>query len=103
MKTPDFDNQTLPDSELLREFISEITRLENTGAGVPFVFSPSEAFMLLSLLQLALRHPGCVNGAVGEFGRRLAADIEGRVCICGPAMKEVARRGWLGRSSTHTQ
>jgi len=79
-------------NELLLEFTEEVRQLEESGAGMPFVFSPSEAFMLLAILQLALRHPR-VDGTTGQFARTLAENIEGRLCKT-PALKEVARQGW---------
>jgi len=83
------------DPELQQEFLAEIRALEESRAGVPFVFRPSEAFYLLALLQLALRHPGVNRDApgAGKFGYELARNIESRLCRT-PAMAEVARQGW---------
>jgi|KBSMisStaDraftv2_1062788.scaffolds.fasta_scaffold2197489_1 hypothetical protein len=80
---------------LQEEFVKELKALEESGAGMPFVFTPSEAFTLLALLQLALRHPYLddVGATTADFARNLAENIEQRLCIT-PAMQEVARRGW---------
>lgn len=77
---------------LEEQFAADIKDLIDSGAGMPFVFNPGEAFMLLAVLQLALRHPG-LDGAAGKFARELAKNIEQRLCVT-PALKEVARRGW---------
>lgn len=79
-------------TELQEQFCAEIKALEDSGAGMPYVFRPAEAFCLLAILQLALRHPGC-NGQTGEFARAFAENIEKRLCIT-PALQEVARQGW---------
>ena len=87
------------DAALESQFTEELIALEHSGAGLPFIFTPSEAWYLLALLQLALRHPALakasqdVIGQPGEFARGLAENIEGRLCKT-PAMREVARRGW---------
>jgi hypothetical protein len=85
----------MDDKELLEQFTAEIVDLEQSGAGLPFVFKPSEAFYLLALLQLALRHPFVDTDTPGaaQFGEQLARNIESRLCKT-PAMAEVARRGW---------
>lgn len=87
---------TMTDYQLQEQFTAEIIALEEAGAGLPFVFRPSEAFMLLSVLQLALRHPhiGQTAALVQTFARELAENIEGRISKGGPAITEIARRGW---------
>jgi hypothetical protein len=79
-------------SDLQQRFVQEILELQESGAGMPFVFTPSEAFTLLAILQLVLRHPR-IDGPTGEFARSLAENIEERLCKT-PALKEVARQGW---------
>ena len=82
--------------ELQAAFEKELLALEQSGAGMPFTFKPSEGWMLLAALQLVLRHPQ-VNASApgaGAFADKLARNIEGRLCKT-PAMKEVAARGWL--------
>ena len=82
------------DDALLRALTAELAALEESGAGLPFVFRPIEAFYLLALLQLALRHPGALDGPVAVVGRALAENLEQRLGRGGPAIAEVARRGW---------
>lgn len=84
---------------LEEQFAADIKDLIDSGAGMPFVFNPGEAFMLLAVLQLALRHPG-LDGAAGAFARGLAENIEQRLCVT-PALKEVARRGWDSEYDGH--
>jgi hypothetical protein len=93
----------MDDAELEKQFAADVVALEQSGAGMPFTFRPSEAWMLLSLLQLALRHPGVSSDTKGvaEFGKALAKNIEGRLCRT-PAMQEVARRGWDTRYDEKT-
>jgi hypothetical protein len=85
----------MDDAELEKQFAAEVVALEQSGAVLPLQFKPSEAWMLLALLQAALRRPGIDAGpeSVGAFGKTLAKNIEGRLCRT-PAMQEVARRGW---------
>jgi hypothetical protein len=80
---------------LQEEFVNELEALEESGAGMPFVFTPSEAFILLAVLQLALRHPNLADtGAIAAaFARNLAENIEQRLCVT-PVLQEVARQGW---------
>jgi hypothetical protein len=71
----------------------EICALHESGAGMPFIFDPLEAFTLLSLLQTVLRHPS-LSGYPRDFGLKLAQEIEQRISVA-PAIRETARRGWL--------
>jgi hypothetical protein len=81
------------DSRALEEaFTAEMRALVESGAGLPFIFDPLEAFTLLGLLQLALRHPK-IDGFPREFGQGLAHNIEERIGKT-PAIREIARRGW---------
>jgi hypothetical protein len=82
----------LCEAELLEVVTLELRDLREAGAGMPFVFEPVEAFTLMAVLQLALRHPG-LNGYVEAFARNLAQNIEQRLSIQ-PGLKEAARRGW---------
>jgi hypothetical protein len=82
------------DSEaLLAAFTAEIRALVDAGAALPFLLNPVDAFTLLSLLQLALRHP-TIAGYPRELAVKLARDIEERLGKS-PAIHEIARRGWL--------
>ena len=86
----------MDETELQAAFEKELLALEQSGAGMPFTFKPSEGWYLLGALQLVARHPDLKATApeVDAFVNRLARNIEGRLCKT-PAMKEVAARGWL--------
>lgn len=85
----------MTDDELLARAMEEITALEESKAGMPFVFRPSEALMLVSVLQLALRHPNIENhGHVADFARRLAQNIEERLGKNHRWIAELIKRGW---------
>jgi hypothetical protein len=86
----------MQDRELESRFQQELLALEQAGAGMPFVFRPSEAWFLLGILQLVVTHPAIDSAApgAGHFARTLGENIESRLCKFGPAMKEIARRGW---------
>jgi len=51
-----------------------------------------QAIMLLTLLQLALRHPKN-NGASADFGRELGLTIQKHISI-NPTIARVCERGW---------
>jgi hypothetical protein len=86
------------DDILLDAFNAEIRSLTEAGAMVPISLDPAEAFTLMSLLQLALRHPAIV-GFPQAFGRHLAKEIEKRFAEL-PAVSEIARRGWeIGKTT----
>jgi hypothetical protein len=82
----------MDESTLGKAFTEEIRALCESGAGMPFVFDPTEAFALLALLQMVLRHPR-IDGFPREFGLKLAQEIEQRISVT-PAIREMARRGW---------
>jgi hypothetical protein len=82
------------ETEALVELLAvEMRDLVESGAGLPFVFDPAEAFALLAVLQLALRHPG-LAGFAHDVALRLAHNIEQRLGVT-PAIREAARRGWF--------
>ena len=82
----------LTNDELLPMLESEMRDLTESGAGLPFVFSPAEAFALMGLLQLVLRHPA-LSGYPREYAQSLAENIQQRISVS-PAIAEAARRGW---------
>lgn len=88
-------------SELKEEFLRELKQLEDSGAGLPFVLSPGEAWFLLSAVQLVLRHPGMNNGRnanVAEWLHLFARNIQERLCDGHPAMSQIAEMGWDARN-----
>ena len=87
-------NNNNNDDDIFPQFMADLVNLEASGAGMPFVFSPSEAFFLLGTLQLALRHPDFAeHSKAQEFIRGLAEEIERRIGKT-PALRTVAARGW---------
>lgn len=54
--------------------------------------TPLQAWLLLSQLQLALRHPA--NAGVGADFARALAQVLIEYCAPTPALQEMARRGW---------
>ena len=85
----------MTDEQLLQASTEEIKKLHDSGAGVRVEMSPVEAFQILGLLQLALRHPGVQNDrdSVREAGIRIAKQIEDKFAKY-PATAEAMRRGW---------
>lgn len=83
----------MTDEELQEAFTRELIDLEQSGAGLPFILSPAEAWYLLSNLQLSLRHP-MNSGAAAEWIKQFSANIQARLCTGRPAMTELAARGW---------
>lgn len=81
-------------SRLQDDFLAELAALEKSGAVLPFHLRPSEAWYVLSVLQLDLRNPALRGGQMRDFLDSLARNIEGRLCKGRPAMTEVARMGW---------
>jgi hypothetical protein len=86
------DISKIDNDALAQLLVDEIRDLTEDGAGLPCIFSAVEAFTLLSLLQLALRHPG-LHGYTRDFATRLAKDLESRLSVT-PAIRESVRRGW---------
>src|SRR5262245_16513800 len=82
------------DDDIFPQFMTDLIELEKSGAGMPFIFTPWQAFFLLGTLQLALRHPELeTHYAAHVFITGLAKDIEKRIGKT-DALKEVAARGW---------
>ena len=86
--------------ELMEQFLEEMKILESTGYTQPFRLKPSECWMLLATLQLALRHPAVGPSTVGAFALSFARELEQRLCHNRPAMAEIARRGWHDEQET---
>ena len=81
----------MTENDLLEQFKSEMTAFCE-GQPLSLMLSPIEAWALLSHVQLALRHPQN-TGPTSQIARRWAETIQSRL-VTGPAMSEVARRGW---------
>jgi hypothetical protein len=81
-------------TDLLAKMTDEMRVMHDSGVILRFALDPVEAFMLLSSLQLALRHPGVFNTQTGNWLRKFAADLQDNLCNGKPALTEVVRRGW---------
>ncbi len=84
--------EVMSEQELTNALIEEVRVLEISGAGIRMDISAGEAFQLVGLLQLALRHPG-VGGQLHQTAYKLAKFLENKFAPY-PATAEVLRRGW---------
>ena len=84
------------EEELGERFLVELKALHESGAGLRLELSPAQAWYVLSIMQLALRHPTFQtdNQQQAAAVRAIAGDIESRLCNGRPAMAEMARLGW---------
>ena len=90
-------NDNTPDAVLGPQFQAELSDLYTSGKIITIDLEPLQAFYLLASLQLALRHPG-YTGPSADTVKDIAAELESELCTDErPAMKEVARRGWIPR------
>lgn len=86
-------------TQLYRDFLNELQTLQDTGGKLPILLTAAEAFMLLSALQLVLRHPALSRDApagpslLGEFVREVAVTIQQGISVT-PALTRVAAMGW---------
>lgn len=81
-----------PDDPLYEQFSIEFMRLAENTTPILLSLRPLEAWIILSHLQLALRHPENV-GESARVARRIAEQLQAFVAPSG-ALREVARRGW---------
>jgi len=89
------DFEDFGDVLLAEQFTTELVELKKSGARLPLYLDPVQAWQVLAGLQLALRHPGIKDSMTGAALEGIARNIEERLCRQAPAMKEIARRGWL--------
>ena len=80
------------DGDLFKRFKAEMAKLDTDPQMVILELTKTEAWALLSQIQLALRHPGN-TGHTSEYARRLARRLQEAVANEG-AMAEVAEWGW---------
>lgn len=77
---------------LLQKFMQEMAQLSNEPS-IEIQISPLACFCLLAQLQIAFRHPE--NDGMTRFhAEDVARELQGRVCVPGTALFEVAERGW---------
>lgn len=81
----------LDNPEFFEQFKKEMLLIDQY-APLQLTLKRSEAFMLLSQLQLALRHPEN-TGPTADWARELGQTLEGAMSVS-PAIGNVAQRGW---------
>ena len=83
-----------PNYDLEAQVAAELRAAQARGEAIALVIQPADALLLLAHVQQALRHPantGAPAIRARELGERLAL-LLGQVT--GPAVQDVARRGW---------
>jgi hypothetical protein len=75
-----------------RQIAAELERLDQT-APVTLQLTASQAWALLSCLQLAFRHPDS-TGPARQIAEQIARDIQRVVAPEGSALAVLAERGW---------
>jgi hypothetical protein len=78
--------------DLEAQFVAEFAALTDRTEVLSLQISPLDAWILLSQIQLALRHPQNTGPSAGR-ARRIASELQGLVATSG-ALAIVARRGW---------
>lgn len=79
------------EQEFFQQFKREMLLIDEY-APLQLTLKRSEAFLLLSQLQLALRHPENTSYAA-EWARPFADTLASAVSVS-PAIAEIVRRGW---------
>lgn len=79
------------DEELFAAFKSEMLLIDEQPP-LTLPLKRSEAFMLLSQIQLALRRPEN-TGATADWARALGQTLEGALSVS-PAIAKIAKMGW---------
>lgn len=86
------DALTASEQQLVALGARELAHLLDSGAGVRIEMTPVEAFHLVAMIQLSLRHPGVgeeTRAAVHSIARYLEMKFKPY-----PAVAEMIRRGW---------
>lgn len=83
-----------PSDPLYQQFSREFQALADDTTPVLLQLQRLDAWIILSQLQLALRHPQN-TGESAQAARRIARQLEALVAADG-ALAEVCRRGWEG-------
>ena len=86
---------TPEDVELRQRFEAELRHLCSTKPCIELVIRPQDAWLILSFLQLALRHPTVRQFPTVARVEEIAHRIQELVAPAGSALDEVAQRGWL--------
>lgn len=82
------------DSDLMWKAEHELRELATSTTLVQLMIRPAEAWVLLSFLQLALRHPDAASTPSAQLARRMARSLQKLVAPPGSVMEEIAERGW---------
>ncbi len=82
--------QTLTDEE---RFIEAMGRLQQDEQPIVVQMDKTTAFLLLSTIQLAMRHPA-FSPLIKKRVLVVAQHLEAAVCGSDSALQEVAARGW---------
>jgi hypothetical protein len=72
-----------------RDFAERVARLEP----LPFTLSPYTAVVIVSQIQLALRHPGNV-GELAKQARHIARTLQERLAEQDPEVGRYLEQGW---------
>lgn len=82
----------MSDDELERQFSAEFAALSSRTQAIYLELSPLDVWIILSQLQLALRHPENVGESAAK-ARQIARQLQAFVAPDG-ALAIVAERGW---------
>ncbi|HEY9699687.1 MAG TPA: hypothetical protein V6D10_20670 [Trichocoleus sp.] len=70
-----------------------IRKIGNCPATVEFATTPARLFILLSHLQLALRHPDNI-GESAAIARQIADNLANMICHYVPEARQLIEMGW---------
>jgi hypothetical protein len=71
-----------------------IAHVLESAAPIPIEMGVKEAYALVALLQLALRHPGTVGTPTGRIGHHIARALQGRLGNIDPMISASLEQGW---------
>jgi hypothetical protein len=86
----------MDEDELAAQFEDELLALVQEKPYVELMIRPQDAWIMLSFLQLALRHPEAVQHDSSIHARRIAMRLQELIAPPGSIMEEIANRGWNG-------
>lgn len=75
-------------------FAVEAQRLNDAGWDLPVHLNATAAIALISLVQLACRHPGVRMGGLRQDGEYLARELQQRLAESSPELGRLLERGW---------
>lgn len=83
----------MTEEELLAQFPRELQAFAESTERIDLMIRPADAWIILACMQLALRHPN-VSDTMRECATDIGHRLEELIANYGPALKEMARRGW---------